>query len=214
MTADPYTFESDPAALAASQIARLEVLAEVGQGLISRLAREAEAIGEGRLDIATVALAYGRLAKAVRQTLALQARIAAEAAEKKRAAEARPGRDEATVKIVHDFTPTRRNRAVDALELAIEVEAGENEVKFERLEKELYEELEALDEDAFDERPIGAIVAEICEILGIEPDLSLWEAEAWAIEETRTNVPGSPYARTVGVAVADATTGVLEHHPP
>jgi hypothetical protein len=206
------------AALLAARIARLEVLVDVGLGLTRRLAREADEIEPGRLDVGAVALAYSRLAKAVRQTIALQARLEAEAAAGQ-AAGARPFWE----------TPprpplilTRRDKAVSAVERAIDLEAGENEAKFERLDNALCDELEDLDDDVFDERPIGAIVVEICEALGVEPDLSLWEDEDWAIEEARTGAVGSPYARGPEMAGVEAArlcadaaeTAVLEHPPP
>jgi hypothetical protein len=211
------------AALLAGRIARLEVLVDVGLGLTRRLARDADEVEVGRLDVGAVALAYSRLAKAVRQTIALQARLEADAAAGQ-AAEARPFW-EAPAR--PPLILTRRDKAVSAVELAIDLEAGESEAKFERLDSALADELEDLDDDVFDERPIGAIVVEICEALGVEPDLSLWEDEDWAIEEARTGAVGSPYARgleaaglgTAGAEAAGldpdaAATAVLEHPPP
>ena len=205
----------DPAAaLLAARIARLEVLVDVGLGLTRRLAREADEAEVGTLDLGAVALAYSRLAKAVRQTLFLQARLEADAAAEAAArplwsSPVRPPR-----------APTRQDKAVDAVRLAIEAEAGEDRAKYERLDAAFGDELDDLDEDAFDERPIGAIVVEICEALGIAPSLNLWADEDWAIEEARTNAPGSPYARTAGIeaagvgADAPALTAFLEHPPP
>ncbi len=203
------------AALLAARIARLDVLADVGMGLTRRLAREADEAEPGTLDVGAVALAYSRLAKAVRQTIALQARLEADAAAGK-ATDARPSWE--APKLAQPFVKTPRDKAHDALTLAIDVAAGENEAKFERLEEALWDELDDLDDEAFNRRPIGAIVVEICEALGIEPSLNLWADEDWAIEEARTKAPGSPYARAVKVeaagVAADDATAVLEHPPP
>ena len=43
-------------------------------------------------------------------------------------------------------------------------------------------------------RPVGAVIARLCEDYDLEPDWSLWAGEAWAIEEAATNAEGSPYA--------------------
>jgi hypothetical protein len=47
---------------------------------------------------------------------------------------------------------------------------------------------------AGDDRPIGAIIAGLCHDLGLDPDWSRWENEDWAIKEAETRAPGSPYA--------------------
>ena len=199
----------------AAQQARLEVLAEIGLGLARRLMREVEEAEPGRLDVGAVALAYSRIAKAVRQTLMLSARLDAEAAGARTAASARPFW-EAPAR--PPLVLTRRDKAVSAVSLAIDVAAGENETKFERLDDALCDELDELEDDVFDERPIGAIVVEICQALGVEPDLSLWEDEDWAIEEARTGAVGSPYARAAtapaGAGPDAAATAILEHPPP
>jgi hypothetical protein len=82
---------------------------------------------------------------------------------------------------------TRRDKAASAVSLAIDVAAGENETNFERLDYELRDELEELDDEIFDQRPIRTIVVEICEALGVEPDLSLWDDADSAIEEAHTS---------------------------
>ena len=43
-------------------------------------------------------------------------------------------------------------------------------------------------------RPVGAVIAKICEALDPQPDWTLWAGEDWAIEEAQANAEGSPYA--------------------
>ncbi len=60
----------------------------------------------------------------------------------------------------------------------------------------MHERLEDPDDEAdFARRPIGELVARICQDLGVTPDWSLWEAEDWALGEAEAKLPGSPYAR-------------------
>jgi hypothetical protein len=204
----------DPAAAerAAVRLARLDVLAEIGLGISRRLQREVQEAEVGQLDLAAVSLAFCRISKAVRQTIALQARLEADqAAAARKAAQARPFWERA----VQPRIPTAGYTAVSALDPAVEAEAGDDEAAYERLERALDERLEAL-EDADDDRPVGAIVAEICEALGIEPDWSLWQDEDWALEEARVQAPGSPYGRREVVETGrDAAVGrVAEPLPP
>ena len=44
-------------------------------------------------------------------------------------------------------------------------------------------------------RPVGAVIAKICEALDPQPDWTRWAGEDWALEEAATNAEGSPYAR-------------------
>jgi hypothetical protein len=188
----PTITPEDPAAAerAAVRLARLDVLAEIGLGISRRLQREVQEAEVGALDLGAVSLAFCRLSKAVRQTIALQARLEADQAlAARKAAEARPFWERA----VQPRIPTPWDKAVSALDQAVAAEAGGDEAAYERLEKALDERLEAIEDD--DDRPVGAIVAEICEALGIEPDWSLWQDEDWALEEALTKAPGSPYGQ-------------------
>jgi hypothetical protein len=195
---------------AAVRLARLDVLAEIGLGISRRLQREVQEAEVGALDLGAVSLAFCRLSKAVRQTIALQARLEADqAAAVRKAAEARPFWERA----VQPRIPTPWDKAVSALDQAVEAEAGGDEAAYERLEKALDERLEALEDD---DRPVGAIVAEICEALGIEPDWSLWQDEDWALEEALAKAPGSPYGRRDmdAAAAAPPAERAVEALPP
>jgi hypothetical protein len=216
------------AARTAARVARLDILVEIGLGLTQRLQREVAEAEPGTVELGSVALAFSRLAKAVRQTIALQARLEAPPAETaagERSFWDRPLTPPVTTPSASAAAaraPSPRNTVAAAVGLAIDEAAGDDDAEFERLDDALDDELDALDEDAFDRRPIGAIVVEICEALGVAPDLSLWEDEDWAIEEARTGPPGSPYAGRAGVEAGEAaargpdgaTSAVLDHPPP
>jgi hypothetical protein len=202
-------------------------LVEIGLGLTQRLQREVAEAEPGTVELGSVALAFSRLAKAVRQTIALQARLEAPPAETaagERSFWDRPLTPPVTTPSASAAAaraPSPRNTVAAAVGLAIDEAAGDDDAEFERLDDALDDELDALDEDAFDRRPIGAIVVEICEALGVAPDLSLWEDEDWAIEEARTGPPGSPYAGRAGVEAyeaaargPDGATSAIRDHPP
>ncbi len=214
------------AARTAAQIARLDVLAEIGLGLTRRLQREVAEAEPGRVEFGAVALAFSRLAKAVRQTIALQARLEAPPPAQT-PAEPRSYWDKllnpamtppSTPASTAPRSPSPRNMVFSAVGLAIDEAADDDDDEYERLQDALGDELDARDDDAFDRRPIGAIVVEICEALGVEPDLSLWEDEDWAIEEGRTGAPGSPYAGKAGMEIAapgpEGTANAVVEHPP
>ncbi len=212
------------AARTAARVARLDILVEIGLGLTRRLHREVAEAEPGTVELGSAALAFSRLAKAVRQTIALQARLEAPPAETaagERSFWDRPLTSPVTTPSASAAAPSPRNTVAAAVGLAIDEAAGDDDAEFERLDDALDDELDALDEDAFDRRPIGAIVVEICEALGVAPDLSLWEDEDWAIEEARTGPPGSPYARRAGVEAdeaaapsPDGAASAIRDHPP
>ena len=48
------------------------------------------------------------------------------------------------------------------------------------------------------DQSVGALLAQLCKDFGLTPDWSAWADQDWAVEEARTNAPGSPYARKTG----------------
>jgi hypothetical protein len=83
----------------------------------------------------------------------------------------------------------RRARLVRrAVAQAIEADAEEGEL--EQLFDDLDERLaDREDDDDFLDRPVSELVARICKDLGVSVDWSLWEDEAWAIEEAAARKP-------------------------
>lgn len=135
-------------------------------------------------------LVFARLSYEVRQTVALEARLAAEG--EKTAAER-------AAAAAQDRWRRRRNLVK---RLVFEAVSDDNlnernlDLMFDR-ETLLFELDDRLQDDEFKQDigdlPIGEVVARFCRQLRVEPDWSLWQAEPWAIEES--GHPLSPYAR-------------------
>jgi hypothetical protein len=177
----------------------LEELAEIGMDLARAVRQRAlgAAAAEPADDIQGIGgdlgLVFSRVARAVRQTLALEARIEDDRRMREdRAAAAEIRRVSA---IEWDHKDRRRTLVTRAVEQMIETEAETDENRAEDLLADLDERLEDGELDAdLAQHPISEIIARICRDLGITPDWSLWANEPWAIEEAETAAPGSPFA--------------------
>jgi hypothetical protein len=132
------------------QLALLGRLAEAG--LEIALALEAQAKGADAVVQGDVAMAYARVARAVRQTIMLQSRLIETLRER---AEAGAGRKAAAARIIGD---------------AIEDETGHDVERGERLAGEAAERLRQEDFGDLLARPFGEAVAEIVRDLGLSPD--------------------------------------------
>ena len=179
------------------QLAMLQELAEIGMDLARAVRREARAEPQGDLkdraparSAADFDLALSRIARAVRQTLALEAKLAADH---------RAGRQQgldAARKVETQAVRAGRRALVrqvtaEAIEVGIKPEGrtrwlADMDLRLERYDHETREDL--------DRKPVGALVAEICRALGVKVDWSLWEDQDWARDEAETKAPGSPYA--------------------
>jgi hypothetical protein len=167
------------------QLAMLQELAEIGMRLARGLESEAFAPAEeprppSRFGGGDLGLIFSRIARAVRQTLALEARLAGEI-------------ETARVEHVRAATDARRRQVrgyvVEAIE-ADAVEHGKTGLDVEWLLGDLDERLDDGDYDAaLEAAPIGDLVARICADLGVTPDWSLWEDEAWAIAYEKSRPP-------------------------
>src|SRR6266702_3888438 len=152
------------------------------------------------------ALAYSRISKAICETVMLHAKFeeeanktdeqrqveaaAARAAEAQRAASAEAGRK------AHQKRQVKR-----AVKLAMDLEfdaaeaRGEQTADYADLYLDLRERLDDYDEYSdFGRLAVGAVVANICRVLGVEFDPALWEDEPWAAAEMAEKPEGSPYA--------------------
>jgi hypothetical protein len=201
------------AEMAARHSAVLRELAEIGMDLARLMQRRAMAeveaqaaaepeAGAGRsvrgAGGGDLGLGFSRIARAVRQTLALEAKLEQDhhaRGEPARAQQAKRREQEEHWQAAKQAHRTRRQYEIsEIVEQAIEAEAAESDV--ERLLADLDERLADEADDAdFGDRPIGEIVARICADLGLTPDWGLWEYEDWAMEEAETKARGSPYAR-------------------
>ena len=133
-----------------------------------------------------LALAYGRAARAVRLTLALQAKMITEL-QALDESEARQQRGER-----QKLAAARKARVERIVERVIKAEfTGEAEI--DRLAEAAYERLE--DDDVYGallSRPVSEIIERVCRDLGLAPDWSRLAEEAWAQEEIEAGVAAAP----------------------
>jgi len=157
------------------------------------------------------ALSFSRISRAVRLTIALEARMRREI----EAGVFGPANDDAPSDggsmtpdgkidylairrrmhpLIHGETDYETRRAVEE---TIEASTDDPD-EVERLKAELKERLEEEDPDeVFFNRthwPIGEAIALICQDLGLDPDWDRWENRPWARQEAETSPLGSPYA--------------------
>jgi hypothetical protein len=200
----PANDETDPSAERAERHMRLLAeLAEIGMDLAREVRRQCAALSQPRLvddtaaappSLVELALAYSRLSRAVRQTLALEVRI--EADERARAVGIvveHQARQADAAQAWED----RENRIEGVVTKIIRAEAADDSGA-ERLLDEMCEHLE--DEDVYEDyshRPTGEIIALICKDLGLTPDWSRWEDRDWAADAARTMAsgPGRPLSQ-------------------
>lgn len=179
----------------------LELSAERGQQLLDDVrdqVRERSFEGDP-------GLAYSRISRAIRQTVMLHAKFeeeanksteqreaeaaAARAAEAQRAAQAQAGRK-----------AYQKRQVKKAVKLAMDLEWEAAEAlgqapDYADLDTDLHERLDDYDDYSdFGRLPVGAVVENICRVMGIEFDPALWEDEPWAVAEMAEKAPGSPYA--------------------
>ncbi len=211
------------------QMMWLEELAEIGMVLAREIREQAVQPAEPAdlgQELDTLGPDYARVAHAVRQTIALEKLIDKEllALEEKQAAteaERRTAEVEHRAFVQQGYQIRRRKivqravrRAIDHAVALAEADADEiDEEDVENTYSAMYETLrdyEACGE--LKDRPFGEIIARICRDLGINPDLSLWQDEPWAVEEMRTKPKGSPYADRVPEVEGDGELDAVE--PP
>ena len=157
----------------------LQELAEIGMRLARALEAEALAPAEeprppSPFGGGDLGLMFTRIARAVRQTVALENRVAADrgTAQAQHAAQLA---SEARTQLSR-----RKDKLRRIVEQAIEAEAHGSEA--EHLLIDLDERLDDTDDDAdFADAPVGEQVARLCADLGVTPDWSLWEDQDWAI---------------------------------
>lgn len=191
-------------ALADHQLAVLSRLADVG--LKIAVALEEQAKGGAVVVQGDVAMAYNRVARAVRQTLMLQTRII-EAL--RGLGEARAGRRAAA-----------RSSAARIIRDAIDDDPGKDRLegaeRRERLEHLHGEAAERLHDEDFEDllaRPFGEAVAHICRELGLTPDWLKLAEDCWAAETALSGKAGAadgeePYDGPITVRWLNSTPRV------
>jgi len=167
--------------LAERQLALLGRLNEIGMDVAEAVGRRARAATE-QDDLAGVAMACSRVARAVRQTVLLESKVVAdldalEAGTARRASDAAKAADEALT-LAQNNHKARVERIVERAAVA---RHGEDEERVDRLVAEAAERLD--DVDMYGDvlsRPVSELVDEICAALDLEPDWPRGVREAWS----------------------------------
>lgn len=194
----------------------LQKLAEIGMDIAESLRAQARAALEPDAGAADphrdLGLSFSRVSRAVRLTLALEARLggARQAAEADRQDRA----FDVPQPLFQRFDHVVRKALVQETVQEVIKREGDGlrrEVLRERLEERLFD----FDED-FDltDRPAGQVIAQICLELGLIADWSQFQDEDWALEEARTRPPGSPYASHIRTEPPDITLDAYFEHDP
>ena len=188
------------------QLQVLGELAELGLDIARAVARQAapqtapetapetapDATGVVQVVKGDLSLAYARVARAVRLTIALQSRLLQDLQALDEASERhlRGGRSNAGRE--------RKARIRRILDRVIDAEVGDD-AEGDRLAQEARERLEQ--DDIYGDvlaRPVGEIVAMICRDLGLSPDWIRLAEEAWAQDEIASGQAGSPFIPPAG----------------
>jgi hypothetical protein len=212
---------SEPAAADLSQdraerrLRILQELAEIGMDLARAVQRRALAANADPSAAVDLALSLSRIARAVRQTVALEAKLDQD---RHAAAAARAERRTRDARLqAHQHKTRIRARVERAIDAEASGEAAED------LLCDLNERLEDADDlAAFADRPVAEIVAHICRELDIAPPPALWDEAEWGLAGGGANGPlhisSSPEAEPgTGRAEAawpDPTAGPGRTRPP
>jgi hypothetical protein len=181
------------------QLGMLQELAEIGMEMARAVRDEvlarADAAGEGAeaparaspFGAADLGLVYSRIARAVRQSIALETRVA-EGIEKARVERERRG-----VEAARRGLERRQADIRDFVAQAVEAEAAERKTPDEGVERLLDDLDERLADGDYDDvladAPIAELVARICLDLGVTPDWRIWDDQDWAIEHLKAHTP-------------------------
>lgn len=187
------------------QLAVLGRLAEVGLNIalaVERRALAAEAAEADAPDAAPgvagdVALAYARVSRAVRLTVALQGRVVKELQALDEDAVRRRIREQADAGRDRQLVEAARKARVERIVERLIREEARDEAEGDRLADEAYERLEH--DDIYGDlsaRPVSEIIALVCKDLGLAPDWTRLAEEAWAQDEVASGAAsgaaGSP----------------------
>jgi hypothetical protein len=143
---------------------------------------------------------FACISRAVRLTVALEAKLAEDYGQRLQRTEAQRAADLAAAAKREAASEAQRRMRKKAkveriLKQGIESQTKDLQERY-NLGTGLSERLREYERyDELGNRPIGEILARIFRDLGIRPDWQRWEREEWALEEARTRVQSSPYGR-------------------
>jgi hypothetical protein len=196
------------AAQAARHVRMLQELAEIAMTAARAVGRQvaAEPVADSGpaaepAGIANPGLVLTRIARCVRQTVALEAKLTADyrawvakSAEERAAALAKQAERAAAAEArKRERKKIKVERAAKTV-IECSTERGQHDFCHGMVKEWLWDS----DDDAdFADRPVGEIIAAICRDLDIPLDLWKFEGELWMKEEMRTKPPGSPVATYV-----------------
>ena len=161
----------------------LDRLAEAGMEIIDALTAQAKGTGPKVVE-GDLALAFGRVSRAVRMAVLLQDQLTPglkdpEEAAKQAEAQGRKAHIDRAVRVVRRVARDHCRHEPFAVSTYAREAA-------ERLDDDDIYALVA-------SRPVGELVALICRDFGLEPDWDALSAEAWAQAEIDSGAPGSPF---------------------
>ena len=163
---------------------------DAGLDLVRAIRREAQEAAAGEAtDLEALSRSYAQVTRAVRLTLAMQTRIANDtfAADLK-------AREERAAKAAERAALIRERKIKTAIAVVEAVHlAGREPAESERLLIEAVAWMER-ETEAFATGSIGQAVERICADLGVPFDPVHWQDEPWALRETLSHPPASPYA--------------------
>jgi hypothetical protein len=180
-------------ARAARRLRLLEELAEIGMELARALkpGAEADKTTAGESPGKDPAAVFAPLSRAIRLTLALEARTDQDLRDLK--AGVSRERQEARAKAAERNGEAREYKIRESVMKVAEREC-ENLEALVDLEEALEERLD-MDEAYFDRslRPLRPTVERLCKDLGLSPDWSRWAGDGWAYEDIPTRPRFSPF---------------------
>ena len=181
------------------QLTVLGRLAEAGLNLALAIERQATTEGAAPVVAGDVALAYARVSRAVRLSVALQAKVIKDLQALDQAAASRLyGQTVNAERERQRLAEQRQDRVQRIVERVIAAEVADA-AEVDRLAEAASERLEH--DDIYGDlakRPVGEIIALICRDLDLSPDWTRLAAEAWAQEEIESGAAGSPFAALRG----------------
>jgi uncharacterized protein YpuA (DUF1002 family) len=176
------------------QCALLGQLGDAGLRMAQAIERQVSEAGASTPPT-EAAMAFARVARAVRLTALLQSRLVQDAM-RLSATAAQADADAGAAKARSD--PAYRHKArVEAIVERVARAGADDEQEVDRLVAEAGERLD--DEDVYGQvldRPVGELVSLVCRDLGLDPDWTRLGEEAWAQAEAASGDPRSPFFPT------------------
>jgi hypothetical protein len=204
MTAAPDTPSPWARPLYEGHIDVLGRLTDMGMGIAETIERQVKAAADaGELVPERAPIDFARIARAVRLTVMLQARLIQELEDRDRLAAKDADRaawSQKCERVTEAFKQKQHvTRIVERIAEADQDDAHE-------VERLVGEARERLDQDDFYgdilARPVSELIAAICQDLGLDPDWPRLAEEAWARREMAGERPGWPLTGLVGNGAA------------